>query len=58
MWSSVSCKILQEKQIPGGEPLVRALTRVLTASQRYVRDQTVKNSAFVVFSVHLLFHFV
>ena len=38
--------------------MVTALTRVLTASQRYMRDQTVKNSALTVFFyVVLKFHF-
>ena len=58
MWCSISCKILQEKQIPGDKPLVTALTRVLTASQRYMRDQTVKNTGFVVLCVHVPFRFV
>lgn len=34
-------KVLQEKKIPGEAPLVKALTAVLTASQRYMREQTV-----------------
>jgi len=34
-------KVLQEEKIPGEAPLVKALTAVLTASQRYMRDQTV-----------------
>jgi len=36
----VSRFVLQEKKIPGEAPLVKALTAVLTASQRYMRDQT------------------
>ena len=44
-----SCKVLQENQIPGDELLVKALTKVLTASQRYMREQTVKESLFVFF---------
>ena len=51
-------KVLQEKQIPGDKPLVTALTRVLTASQRYMRDQTVQNRCFVVLCLHVLFRFV
>ena len=42
-----SFKVLQENQIPGDELLVKALTKVLTASQRYMREQTVKESLFV-----------
>lgn len=42
-------KVLQENQIPGDEFLVIALTKVLTASQRYMREQTVKESLFVLF---------
>ena len=34
-------KVLQEEKIPGEASLVKALTAVLTASQRYMRDQTV-----------------
>ena len=44
-----SFKVLQENQIPGDELLVKALTKVLTASQRYMREQTVKESLFVFF---------
>ncbi|KAJ7355098.1 hypothetical protein OS493_027887, partial [Desmophyllum pertusum] len=36
----VSKFVLQEKKIPGKVPLVKALTAVLTVSQRYMRDQT------------------
>ncbi|XP_078381354.1 E3 ubiquitin-protein ligase rnf213-alpha-like isoform X3 [Oculina patagonica] len=36
----VSRFVLQEKKIPGEAPLVKALTAVLTASQRYMREQT------------------
>ena len=50
-----SCKVLQENQIPGDELLVKALTKVLTASQRYMREQTVKESLFVFF-VDVGFH--
>ncbi|PFX29705.1 E3 ubiquitin-protein ligase RNF213 [Stylophora pistillata] len=32
--------VLQEEKIPGEASLVKALTAVLTASQRYMRDQT------------------
>ncbi|XP_022783821.1 E3 ubiquitin-protein ligase rnf213-alpha-like [Stylophora pistillata] len=32
--------VLQEEKIPGEPPLVKALTDVLTASQRYMRHQT------------------
>ena len=46
-----SCKVLQENQIPGDELLVKALTKVLTASQRYMREQTVKESLFGLFVV-------
>ena len=34
-------KVLQEEKIPGDASLVKALTTILTASQRYMRDQTV-----------------
>ena len=50
-----SFKVLQENQIPGDELLVKALTKVLTASQRYMREQTVKESLFVFF-VDVGFH--
>ena len=50
-----SWKVLQENQIPGDELLVKALTKVLTASQRYMREQTVKESLFVFF-VDVGFH--
>ena len=50
-----SYKVLQERQIPGDELLVKALTKVLTASQRYMREQTVKESLFVFF-VDVGFH--
>ena len=50
-----SCKVLQENHIPGDELLVKALTKVLTASQRYMREQTVKESLFVFF-VDVGFH--
>ena len=50
-----SYKVLQENQIPGDELLVKALTKVLTASQRYMREQTVKESLFVLF-VDVGFH--
>ena len=36
-----SCKVLEENQIPGDLQLVEALAAVLTASQRFMRDQTV-----------------
>ena len=35
------CKVLQENQIPGDLQLVKALTAVLTASQRFMREQEV-----------------
>ena len=35
------CKVVQENQIPGDMQLVKALTAVLTASQRFMRDQEV-----------------
>jgi len=35
------CKVVQENQIPGDLQLVKALTAVFTASQRFMRDQEV-----------------
>ena len=35
-------KVLQDAKIPGEPPLVKALTAILTASQRYMRHQTVR----------------